>query len=336
MAPSVKPTSKRVFTAAEVQALSNEQGRHIYTYQGRVFDVAVSEIMHPGGRDVLEMHRGQDITEAFQGKSSFGHLHSKGAQALLERYCIGTLEGAAIRGPADPLPQGLVDECMPLLPQVVHLDPKTYLRWVDAPSTGHPCMFDNPIVERLTCTQWYVVPLLWLPVAAAFLWRAATAGGVPPLQLPGAIAAGVLVWQLIEYSIHRWLFHFGPTGPESIKWHFMLHGHHHKYPMDFDRLVFPPIPAGLVIALFYALLHALAPMGYACALLAGGIVGYVVYDTSHWALHSGARSPFVTPLLRSSHMDHHYRSDTVGYGISSTLYDLLFGTLSQAVLKKMR
>ena len=49
----------------------------------------------------------------------------------------------------------------------------------------------------------YVVPLLWLPVAAAFLWRGATAGGVPLLQLPALVAVGVLVWQLIEYSIHR-------------------------------------------------------------------------------------------------------------------------------------
>lgn len=39
--------------------------------------------------------------------------------------------------------------------------------------------------------------------------------------------------------------------------------HHHKYPMDFDRLVFPPAAAAIVIALFYWLLHALLPMvGY--------------------------------------------------------------------------
>ena len=36
--------------------------------------------------------------------------------------------------------------------------------------------------------------------------------------------------------------------------------HHHKYPMDFDRLVFPPLPAALVMGIFYALLHALAPV----------------------------------------------------------------------------
>lgn len=51
----------------------------------RVYDVNVDELMHPGGRDVLEMHRGQDISAAFRGKGTVAHLHSKGAVALLER-----------------------------------------------------------------------------------------------------------------------------------------------------------------------------------------------------------------------------------------------------------
>jgi hypothetical protein len=39
------------------------------------------------------------------------------------------------------------------------------------------------------------------------------------------------------------------------------------------------------------------------------VAGYVAYDTAHWALHSGAWDPFVTPALRTSHMDHHYKND---------------------------
>lgn len=328
----------KVFTQEDIQRLCAD-GKNIYTCNGGVYDVNIDELMHPGGPDVLAMHNGQDISAAFRGEGSIAHMHSKGAKALLERYYVGQLEGSNAKA-RDVLPRDLVDESAPLLPQVVKLDPKMYCKWVDAPSTGHPVMFDVPLVERMTCTQWYMVPLIWLPVASALLWRGSVLGGVPVAQLPGLVAIGVLVWQLIEYSIHRWLFHFNPTGPESIKWHFMLHGHHHKYPMDFDRLVFPPAAAALVIAIFYMLLHALAPMGYACTLLGGGIIGYVVYDTSHWALHNtahpiGSKDPFVTHLLRTSHMDHHYVNDKVGFGISSTLYDVVFGTLSPHLLKKI-
>lgn len=49
----------------------------------------------------------------------------------------------------------------------------------------------------------YVVPLLWLPVAAALMWRGVAAGGLPLALLPVAFVVGVLVWQLLEYSIHR-------------------------------------------------------------------------------------------------------------------------------------
>lgn len=48
------------------------------------------------------------------------------------------------------------------------------------------------------------MPLLWLPVAGALLWRGWVKGGVPFVQLPGLLAIGILAWQLIEYSIHRW------------------------------------------------------------------------------------------------------------------------------------
>ncbi|EFN56100.1 hypothetical protein CHLNCDRAFT_144683 [Chlorella variabilis] len=271
--------------------------------EGGVYDVNVEELMHPGGR-----------------------------QALLNGYCVGRLEGHE-EEPSAGVAE-LVDERAPLLPQVVKLAPEAYLEWVAAPSTGHPVMFANPVVERLTCTQWYVVPLLWLPVAAAFMWRGVATGGLSLGLLPASFVAGVLIWQLMEYSIHRFLFHFDPKTPRGIEWHFMLHGHHHKYPMDFDRLVFPPGIAALVIAVFYVLLHQLLPVSWACSLLGGGVAGYVLYDTTHWALHSGRADWLVGHVLKSSHMDHHYVDETVGYGISSTLYDHVFSTMGRHLLKK--
>ncbi|GBF95338.1 fatty acid 2-hydroxylase [Raphidocelis subcapitata] len=330
---------QRVFTAREVQELA-DAGRFVYVCDGRVFDVDADALMHPGGRAVLEAHRGKDISEVFRGAASGGasHAHSRGARALLEGYCVGALEGAAAGagGARGPAAAAVIDESKPLLPQVAKLSPEDYQAWVDAPSTGHPIMFENEWMERMTCTQWYVIPLLWLPVAGALMWRAVSQLGLPAGQLPWLAAVGVLGWQLVEYSLHRWVFHLRPSGPETIKLHFMLHGHHHRWPMDTARLVFPPLPAGLVMALFGVLLTALVPQAYATALLAGGIAGYVAYDTTHWALHSGAPDPFVTPTLRASHMEHHYQNDKVGYGISSTLYDRLFGTLNPDLKTKVQ
>lgn len=62
-----------------------------------------------------------------------------------------------------------------------------------------------------------MVPLLWVPIAAALLWRGWARGGVPLVHLPALVAIGVLVWQLIEYSIHRcvWLGRLATLWPVS-------------------------------------------------------------------------------------------------------------------------
>lgn len=63
---------------------------------------------------------------------------------------------------------------------------------------GCPCNLLRDLPARR-----YVVPLLWLPIAAALMWRGVALGGLSPLALPLTLVAGVLVWQLIEYSIHK-------------------------------------------------------------------------------------------------------------------------------------
>lgn len=66
---------------------------------------------------VLEAYKGQDISSAFRGQGTVAHLHSRGARALLENYCVGTLQGVTAAAPDLP-PADLVDESQPLLPQV--------------------------------------------------------------------------------------------------------------------------------------------------------------------------------------------------------------------------
>lgn len=73
-----------------------------------------------------------------------------------------------------------------------------------------PCLLSAPPLIPLPCSpagcprRRYVVPLLWLPVAAAFMWRGVATGGLSLGLLPASFVAGVLIWQLMEYSIHRW------------------------------------------------------------------------------------------------------------------------------------
>jgi hypothetical protein len=75
-------------------------------------------------RQVLEAHRGKDISAVFRGAASdatpgASHAHSRGARALLEGYCVGVLEGAGAgaAGAHAPAAAAVIDESKPLLPQ---------------------------------------------------------------------------------------------------------------------------------------------------------------------------------------------------------------------------
>jgi len=106
----------------------------------------------------------------------------------------------------------------------------------------HARLFASPLLEPLSQTTWVAVPLTWLPVAA-FLWHWYAAS--PAASLAGAatiLATGLLLWSLVEYSLHRFVFHIDDALPESglaLTGHFLLHGVHHRVPMDRYRLAIP-------------------------------------------------------------------------------------------------
>lgn len=131
--------------------------------------------------------------------------------------------------------------------------------WVHTPSPIHPRFFQSDWAESLTKVHWWMVPLIWIPTAVFQMFRAIKGGNFSSLEFTGLVALGVVLWLLIEYSLHRFIFHIKPTQPKGIFLHFLLHGCHHKYPMDTDRLLFPPVPASLIAAVINLALHAVFP-----------------------------------------------------------------------------
>jgi hypothetical protein len=66
---------------------------------------------------------------------------------------------------------------------------------------------------------------------------------------------GLILWTLIEYGVHRFVFHFKPRNAWQERISFLFHGVHHAQPMAKSRLVMPPavsIPLALLFHYFYA------------------------------------------------------------------------------------
>jgi sterol desaturase/sphingolipid hydroxylase (fatty acid hydroxylase superfamily) len=137
--------------------------------------------------------------------------------------------------------------------------------------------------------------------------------------------AGLALWTLMEYVIHRFSFHFTPHGRFGATLAYLIHGVHHAYPEDHRRWVTPPV-LSLPIALALYFVFSFAFGRYINSLGAGVAIGYMLYDLTHYLVHRGRVNSRIVKFLRSYHMQHHYSSPERRYGVSSPLWDYVFRT----------
>lgn len=136
-----------------------------------------------------------------------------------------------------------------------------------------------------------------------------------------ALALGALTWSLSEYALHRWVGH----SPRSRTDFADEHRTHHAVRGYFAPTVkkalhaVPLVLAGLALA---------APAcGAAGAAWVGGFAAtYVAYEVLHRRLHThGPRGP-LGRYLRRHHFAHHFNGPQTNHGVTSPLWDHLFGT----------
>jgi sterol desaturase/sphingolipid hydroxylase (fatty acid hydroxylase superfamily) len=174
---------------------------------------------------------------------------------------------------------------------------------------------------------WHVL-LVWVPFVAYLLWRAATNPLLPAGALVGAFLGGIAFWTLLEYVLHRWVFHFEPSPDSELSQDvmFLIHGVHHDFPHDPDRLVMPPVLSiVLAVVLGYPIHWILGPVLFAPA-FAGLVTGYLWYDMTHYAVHHLRQRTEMGNRLRKHHYLHHFKTPDARYGVSTPLWDYVFGT----------
>jgi sterol desaturase/sphingolipid hydroxylase (fatty acid hydroxylase superfamily) len=141
----------------------------------------------------------------------------------------------------------------------------------------------------------------------------------------GLFFGGVVLTTLIEYWLHRIAFHWEAKTKAGRLNVFILHGYHHEYADDPMRLVLPPIgiwPVAVVIGgLWYLIFGA-----YFWPVFAGTALGYIAYDWTHYYTHYFNPKSGPGRWLKRYHMLHHHDSPLHRYGITSPLWDLVFGT----------
>lgn len=187
-------------------------------------------------------------------------------------------------------------------------------------------LFRNDFLEALTHVHPIVPLLIWGPVAGWLLWRSVGVHGLPPTHVLGVGALGLVVWTLAEYCLHRFVFHYPAQGRVGKYLVFMFHGVHHAAPRDKTRLVMPPAGAVIVMAVLYAIFSLAVPAPWIEPFVAFFIIGYLIYDYIHYATHHFAMRTPVLHFLKVYHLKHHYGAEGLRYGVSSPVWDRVFGT----------
>lgn len=194
-------------------------------------------------------------------------------------------------------------------------------------------LFESKFMEFFSHVHPATPVILYVPVIAYMLYRAFAEGNMSILTVVILFLLGVLMWTLLEYIVHRYVFHYEPKTRAGKFLHFMMHGVHHDYPNDASRLVLPPVISVPMAVLLYFVFE-FAFGRFAPAISAGFGVGYVSYDTLHYATHHFAMKNRVGMWLKQYHLRHHYQDDEAGYGVSSPLWDYVFGTTRKEAPKR--
>ncbi len=198
-------------------------------------------------------------------------------------------------------------------------------------------MFENDLLERFSRIHPATPFVAWIPVVVFVLYRSVQRADLQLGRIAGVFLLGLVAWSFAEYILHRYVFHWTSDTAWGKRVHFVLHGVHHDFPSDKDRLVMP-LGASIPMAVFFysAFFFLFGGVRLAEPFFAGFVVGYLFYDGTHYAIHHFKIQSGIGKFLRRHHMLHHHADHAGGFGVSTPLWDVIFNTMPKQKRAKSR
>jgi len=191
---------------------------------------------------------------------------------------------------------------------------------------GTKQLFDSPILEKLSRTHISVPLLIFFSYAAGLLYWNITYTNLNAVTTIVFFFVGFIAFTWVEYNVHRYVFHMKTYTEFRNKIQYIIHGVHHEFPKDKDRLAMPPL-LSITISTILLLLFRVIMGDFVFAFLPGFMVGYASYLGVHYLVHAYPPPKNFFKALWVNHSVHHYKDGQVVFGVSSPLWDYLYGTL---------
>ncbi|HET6542303.1 MAG TPA: sterol desaturase family protein [Chryseolinea sp.] len=196
---------------------------------------------------------------------------------------------------------------------------------------GTQKLFQNPVLEKLSRTHIAVPLTIFSVFALGLLAWSVTHTSLSAGTTIGLFLLGMIAFTWVEYVVHRYVFHMKTYSAFRTKFQYIVHGVHHEYPKDKDRLAMPPL-LSVTISTILLLLFRLVMGDFTFAFLPGFIVGYAAYLGVHYMVHAFAPPKNIFKFLWINHGTHHYKNGEMIYGVSSPLWDYVYGTMKEKKL----
>lgn len=193
---------------------------------------------------------------------------------------------------------------------------------------GSRQLFKNPILERLSRTHIAVPLTIFFTYSAVLLYWSITHTSLAVWLTAVMFLLGALAFTWVEYITHRYVFHMGTYTKLREKIQYTVHGVHHEFPKDKERLAMPPL-LSITIATLLLLLFRLVMGDLAFSFLPGFLSGYALYLSVHYMVHVYQPPKNFLKVLWINHSVHHYKHGEYVFGVSSPLWDYIYGTMKE-------
>lgn len=191
---------------------------------------------------------------------------------------------------------------------------------------GTGTIFNNPILEKLTRTHISLPLIVFSAISSYLIYRGSTVYGLTVYQHIALFVAGYMAFTLVEYLMHRFVFHMDESTTVKKKLVYTLHGVHHDFPRDKDRLAMP-VPLSVTIATGFFFLFKLFLGDLVFGFLPGFLMGYAWYLWVHFMVHAMQPPKNVFKIFWVHHGIHHYKQPERAFGVSMPFWDLVFRTM---------
>ena len=141
-------------------------------------------------------------------------------------------------------------------------------------------------------------------------------------SFPLAFSAGIVTWSFAEYAIHNWVGHL-PRGKTQFS---KEHLAHHSKTTYFASAAKKVTMAAPIMCAVFSLSALIVGLPHAAVFTSGFAGFYLFYEVLHRRTHTHAPWEPFGRWARRHHLHHHFCNPKSNHGVTSPIWDLVFGT----------